>query len=137
MARIDLILKNDTSDLGRLNEVFNAFAAEHAVPTKARQQCLMAFDDLVTNIVHYAYDDEDEHQIDVTVELRAEALHIRIRDDGRPFDPFSQEDADTTLDLDERDIGGLGIHLVRSFMDASEYQREDGHNVVRLTKNLT
>ena len=59
-----------------------------------------------------------------------------IRDKGKPFDPTAQDEADTTLSLEERPIGGLGIYLVRQLMDSINYERIDGQNVLTLRKKL-
>ena len=69
----------------------------------------------------------------VEVELNQDRVTVTLTDDGTPFDPFSQPEPDTTLSVEERPIGGLGIHLVREMMDDVSYQRRDGHNVVVAT----
>jgi anti-sigma regulatory factor (Ser/Thr protein kinase) len=70
------------------------------------------------------------------LELDHERLKLTLTDDGPPFDPFSQAAPDTTLSIEDRPIGGLGIHLVRKLMDEISYERRDGHNVVVLVKRL-
>jgi anti-sigma regulatory factor (Ser/Thr protein kinase) len=74
----------------------------------------------------------------VTVEVKLEREHVTVilTDDGTPFDPFGQDAPDTTLSVDERSIGGLGIHLVRQLMDEVSYERREDHNVVVLVKHL-
>ena len=78
----------------------------------------------------------DAGSVTVEVELDQERVTVTITDDGPPFDPFRQAAPDTTLSVDERPIGGLGIHLVRELMDEVSYQRRDGQNVVVLVKQL-
>ena len=84
--------------------------------------------------VNYAYQDESEREIEVEIDISGKRLVITIADDGVPFNPFLQEKPDTSADIDERQIGGLGIHLVRSVMDEYDYQRHINKNVVTLVK---
>ena len=81
-------------------------------------------------------DDVDEHLIEIQVELLKKRLTIQITDDGIAFNPFEQEEPDTDQPLQERQVGGLGIHLVRKLMDEVHYERRADKNVVRLTKGL-
>jgi anti-sigma regulatory factor (Ser/Thr protein kinase) len=70
------------------------------------------------------------------VNAQRTALSIRIVASGTPFDPTTQGEADTTLSAEERSIGGLGIHMIRHYMDEVSYQYIDGHNVLTMKKNL-
>jgi anti-sigma regulatory factor (Ser/Thr protein kinase) len=91
---------------------------------------------MLNNIISYAYRDDDDHHIDIKAELSGEQLTISIMDDGIPFNPFGVETPDTGLSLEDRKIGGVGVHLVRNFMDKVSYQRRIDNNVITLTKNL-
>ena len=91
---------------------------------------------VLNNIVSYAYGDEGEHWIDVHVELDRERLSVTVEDEGHPFNPFARSAPDTTLSMEEREIGGLGIHLVRKMMDEVSYVRRTGRNVVIVVKHL-
>ncbi len=97
----------------------------------------MVFDELLHNIMCYAYNDEEAHAIEVGIKLSGDRLQIQISDDGAPFNPFSLEDPDTSLSLEDRDVGGLGIHLVRNVMDEIAYQRNIDRNIVTLVKRIT
>ena len=74
------------------------------------------------------------HSIELRVEAGAGRLAVIVEDDGKPFNPFAMEAPDTELDIEERAIGGLGIHLVRNVMDHVAYQRRTDRNVVTLVK---
>jgi sigma-B regulation protein RsbU (phosphoserine phosphatase) len=95
------------------------------------------FDELLSNIISYAYQDDLEHDIEIKWELSGDRLTMMITDDGIPFNPFGSEAPDTSLSLEERDVGGLGVHLVKSVMDKVSYQRRIDKNVVTLTKRIT
>ena len=88
----------------------------------------------MTNIISHAYDDEDEHQIAIRVALDGEGVSVRVEDDGRAFNPLDAPRPDLGLDLANRPIGGLVVHIVRSVMDALEYRREDDRNVFVMRK---
>ena len=96
----------------------------------------MPIDELLNNIISYAFRDESEHRITIDMELSGERLTVVIADDGVPFDPLSVETPDTETSLQDRKIGGLGVALVRSVVDSVTYQRQIGKNVMTLTKLL-
>ena len=96
----------------------------------------LAVEEAVTNIIDYAYPVDTEGTINVTIEADKESLRFILTDSGAEFDPTRVSKADTTLTVDERPIGGLGVFLVRNLMDSINYERSDGKNVLRLEKKL-
>jgi len=106
-------------------------------PMKAQMQIDIAIDELFGNIAHYAYNPEIG-QATVRVEVIEEPLAVTITfiDNGVPYDPLAKADPDTTLSADERDIGGLGIFMVKKTMDEITYQYKDGQNILAIKKNL-
>jgi anti-sigma regulatory factor (Ser/Thr protein kinase) len=135
-AALHLEVVNDFASIEEVNRLFNAFAAEHAIPDDTRRTFNIAFDDLINNIVSYGYADDDQHVIVVDVVLTAASLEAAISDDGVAFDPFALATPDLDDELEERRIGGLGIHLVRSMMDEVAYRRDHNLNVVVVRKHL-
>lgn len=111
-----------------------------AVPCSAqtRIQLQIAVEELFVNIASYAYNPEvGEAVIGCNVDSTPPCITIQFRDRGVPFDPLARKDADITLSADERGIGGLGIYMVKDYMDEVVYTYEDGQNVLTLRKNLT
>jgi anti-sigma regulatory factor (Ser/Thr protein kinase) len=96
----------------------------------------LAIEEAATNVVLYAYQ-EGTGLIDIDALVTPHYLQFVITDNGVPFDPTQQEDADITLSAEERPIGGLGIFLVRQIMDSVKYERVDNKNVLTLRKSLT
>ncbi len=133
-GRLELKVKNQIDELARVEEQFEAFCEQYQVPDPARQKVSIVLDELLNNVVNYAFTDEKEHLIDVNFVLTGHRLVITIHDDGVPFNPFELDPPDISLSLDERVIGGLGIFLVRQMMDEYLYTRHIGKNVVRLVK---
>ena len=109
----------------------------HGCSMKAQMQIDIAIDELFSNIAHYAYD-PGAGTATVRVELTEEprSAIITFIDNGAPYDPLKEKDPDTALSAEERQIGGLGVYMVKKSMDAVEYEYKDGRNVLRITKKL-
>ncbi|MBQ9568459.1 MAG: ATP-binding protein, partial [Alloprevotella sp.] len=90
----------------------------------------------VVNVMSYAYPEGQKGDVHIEASCDDEYLTFTIRDYGQPFNPTQKPDADTTLSLEERPIGGLGIHLVRQLMDDVAYEYAQGQNVLTLRKRL-
>ena len=120
----------------KVKEAFSGFAETHALPDDVRRDLNIALDELLANELSHAMAGRDAWLLTVEVELDQERLTVTLTDDGPAFDPFRQAAPDTTLSVDDRPIGGLGIHLVRELMDEVSYERRDRHNVVVLVKHL-
>jgi sigma-B regulation protein RsbU (phosphoserine phosphatase) len=125
----------DRSEIARVNAAFDDFAEAHAVPDAVRRTVSVVLDELLTNTLSYGLAEQGGEAI-VDIELHADRLVITVSDNGRPFDPFSSPAPDTTLSVEEREIGGQGIHLVRRMVDEMSYHRRSDRNVVTLTKRL-
>ena len=106
-------------------------------PMKVQMQIDIAIDELFGNIAHYAYNPEIG-KATVRVEVIEDPLAVTITfiDNGVPYDPLAKEDPDTTLSAEEREIGGLGIYMVKKSMDDITYEYKDGQNILAIKKNL-
>ena len=106
-------------------------------PMKAQMQIDIAIDELFGNIAHYAYNPE-VGDATVRVEVVEDPLSVVITfiDGGVPYDPLAKSDPDTTLSAEERDIGGLGIFMVKKTMDEITYEYKDGQNILKIKKSL-
>ena len=104
---------------------------------KAQMQIDIAIDELFSNIAHYAYNPE-VGDATVRVEVTEDPLAVVITfiDNGVPYDPLENADPDTTLSAEEREIGGLGIYMVKKSMDGITYEYKDGQNILTIKKNL-
>ena len=122
--------------VGEVNAAFAGFAEAHAMPEAVRRSISVALDELIANALSHGRAGRDPCSVTVEVELDQERVTLILTDDGPSFDPFAREAPDTTLSVEERPIGGLGIHLVAQLMDKVTYQRREGHNVVVLVKQL-
>lgn len=106
-------------------------------PIKAQMQINIAIDELFGNIAHYAYNpDIGPATVRVEVIENPMAVVITFIDHGVPYDPLAKEDPDVTLSAEERDIGGLGIYMVKKSMDEITYEYRNGQNILRIKKRL-
>ena len=110
---------------------------ELGCPVKAQMQIDIAIDELFGNIAHYAYH-PGVGAATVRVEVVDTPLSVVVSfiDKGVPYDPLSKEDPDVGLSLEEREIGGLGIYMVKKSMDEITYEYKDGQNILRIRKSM-
>ena len=127
--------------LDQLEQV-QAFIAEqmegYPCSGKARFQLDVAVEEIFVNIAHYAFSPEQHGEATVRCCVGGSPLQVTIQflDRGKPFNPLAKEDADTTLSAEERDIGGLGILMVKKSMDAVDYAYQDGRNILTIKKSI-
>ena len=96
----------------------------------------LALEEAAANVIQYAYPEGKSGPVVLTSLRDREGLHFSLSDRGQPFDPTSAPETDVQAGLTERRIGGLGIHLVRSIMDAVRYERKDSWNILTMTKKI-
>lgn len=135
-ASCSLTLTNELPELERLSEAVEDFGEVNAMSPKDIFQINLALDEVITNIISYAYEDSACHEINVTLELSGQKLMITVIDDGRLFNPLHIPPPDLTASLEEKEVGGLGIHFVRQVMNYVAYEREEGRNKLLLHKEL-
>ena len=131
---LSITCPNRLPEIGKAAQLIEAFGVSYGLSPEVVFTLNLALDEVVTNIISYAYDDEAEHEIGIRVELDGDGVSLRVEDDGRAFNPLDAPRPDLRLGLDERPIGGLGVHIVRSLMDAVEYRREDDRNIFIMRK---
>jgi anti-sigma regulatory factor (Ser/Thr protein kinase) len=134
--RLELKIANRLTEIDRANEAINSFAASHGLNKKVRRTLNLVFDELLNNTISYGYEDDEDHEIELMLSVSKGCLYATISDDGRPFNPFDTLTPDTRLSLEDRPLGGMGIHLVRNVMDHFSYERRGSNNVVYLEKKL-
>jgi serine/threonine-protein kinase RsbW len=133
-----MTIGTDRGEVARVSAAWAAFAETHALPASVRRSLHVALDEILTNTLQYGFVGREGGggAVTIEVELRPDRVSATLTDDGRPFDPFSVAAPDIALPVEERRIGGLGVHLVRGMMDEVSYQRRADRNVVVLAKRL-
>ena len=122
-------------------ETVNAFIQEKLesinCPKRAKMQMMLAVEEIFVNISSYAYHPEvGQAEVGVDIDGDPPTVTIRFLDQGRPFNPLEKPDADITLSAQEREIGGLGILLVKKIMDQVDYVYENGRNILTIKKEI-
>lgn len=136
-ASLAVELTNRVSELQRLENALQTFAADHHLPDDVVNALRLALEEVVVNVIHHGYDAEGAHAIRVRFELTEHQCTVVVEDDARPYDPLSRPAPDLEADIEDRPIGGLGIFLVRELMDVVEYRREREQNILVMKKNWT
>ncbi len=133
---IYISIKNDISQLNKVNKIFEQFINSHNIALKISNPISLAMDEIVNNIISYGYDDQKDHEIEIYIELSERSLKLQIEDDGFPFNPLQVKDADVESNLDERVAGGVGLHLIKNMMDSLNYEFINNKNCLTLEKYI-
>ena len=132
-----IIMKNEMTEVSRMRGFFLSVCREHDIDEDTFKTLNLAIEEWVANVINYAYPKGIRGHVELTAKVADDVLTLVIKDHGAPFDPTQQTDVDVDAGLDARQIGGLGIHLVKTIMDTMHYERSaDGYNVLTLTKEL-
>ena len=125
------------NNLYAVNEFVNAKLDEVECLPQTRMQIELAVEEIFINIASYAYcPNEGPVTIRVTVEEAPIRVILTFIDKGKPFDPLAKKDVDVSLPPEEREIGGLGIFLVKKTMDSVKYEYRNGQNILTVVKNV-
>ena len=132
----ELTLPASIANLPQATEWLEQLLEEMDCPMKPQIQLSVAMDELFSNIAKYAYPNGVG---DVTIRLEqteSSAVRLTFADRGIPYDPLQKEDPDISLSAQEREIGGLGIYMVKKTMDEITYEYKDGQNILSVTKRI-
>jgi serine/threonine-protein kinase RsbW len=132
-----LTLRNDINELTRLVEFVDAFCDPLHLSESDRLALHLALEEAVTNVIVHGYKVPGAQSFSVSLDLDAETrLTAVVIDDAPAYDPLARAPVDITLPLAEREIGGLGIQLVKKMMDVAKYERRDGRNILTLERTV-
>ena len=131
-----LTLVNQIDEICKLQEFVEEICEQAGFDMSVTMSLNLALEEAVTNVIDYAYPEGTEGNVDIVGEISGKQLKFIISDSGQEFDPTAAPEADITLGVEDRPIGGLGIYLVRKIMDSVSYERTDGKNVLSMTKKL-
>ena len=133
----ELTIAATVENIDTVTDFVNEHLEAYDCPMKAQMQIDIAIDELFGNIAHYAYNPETgDATVRVEVVEDPMAVVITFIDKGVPYDPLKQADPNTSLSAEEREIGGLGIFMVKKTMDDISYEYKDGQNILKIKKNL-
>ncbi len=126
-----------TDQLEVVQEFIQQELENQECPMKVQMQIAIAVEEIFVNIAHYAYKPV-EGDATIRCEVGGDPLEVTIQflDHGKPYNPLAKEDPDITLSAEERQIGGLGIFMVKKSMDSLDYEYQDGKNILTIKKSL-
>lgn len=129
-----IVIKNDIKEIPLLNKSVKDFCSEMGINQEYIAEIVLAVEETVVNIINYGFPEKESSEIVVDLEIEGNDLKIVIEDSGLEFDPTEMKDFTIEDSLEEREIGGLGIYLVKNLMDYMEYHRKDDKNILILKK---
>jgi len=132
---VKLTVKNRIEDLLRVNSIFESFATQHEIGGRLRYHLLVSIEEILTIIIKYGFDEQGVHPIHITFRLVLENVEMEFEDRGREFNPLEVEEPNLETAIEDRQLGGLGIHLVKKMVDVTEYRREGDRNILLLRKS--
>ena len=131
-----IILANELSEISKLNDFIEDIGNEFSLTPDVVFNLTLVLEEAVVNVINYAYPKEDHESIYLSAKMQDGSIVFVLSDSGKEFDPTMAPEADVTLSAEDRQIGGLGIFLIRQIMNEVRYERIDGKNVLTLEKKL-
>ena len=131
----ELTVLAKTENLEQVLEFVNGLLEEKNSPMNLVFELDIAVEELFVNIAHYAYTPE-VGEATIQISFENDSVIIKFIDSGMPYNPWAKEDPDTTLSIEDREIGGLGIYMVKKSMDDIAYEYKNGQNILTIKKNL-
>lgn len=133
---ITVKLINELKEVERLVDIIYDWSNELSIDATSMYEISIVFDEIIANIIKHGYEDKTEHYIDVTLNLKEDTLTTVIEDDGIEFNPLDFSKDDSTLQLQDREIGGRGIQIIKWYIDAVDYRRRDNKNILTINRKI-
>lgn len=131
-----IILANNISEITRLYEFIEELGNDFSLSPDIVFNLNLVLEEAVVNVINYAYPKEEHQSIYLSARMHEGSIVLVLTDTGKEFDPTAAPEADVTLSADDRQIGGLGIFLIRQIMNEVKYERIDGKNILTLEKKV-
>jgi len=127
-------LRSQLEELARALDHIEDFLLQQAAERELASEMRLIAEEGLANIVRHAYEPDQEGEIEVVLALSETEVRLELRDSGRPFNPLEHPEPDLGAPIEERPLGGLGVHLIRSLTDTQSYARQGTVNVLVLVK---
>jgi sigma-B regulation protein RsbU (phosphoserine phosphatase) len=128
-----LTLANDLRQVSLLTGFVDRVREEYNLPPALAARINLALEEAVCNVIMYAYPEGEKGTAELTLDMVDGRIHATLCDSGLPFDPLQRPEVNLDVSLEERQIGGLGIHLIKEIMSEVSYEYKDGKNVLKMT----
>ena len=132
----EIKIKNQVGELEKVNAFIEEIGDELQLDMELLMNLNLVMEEMVSNVIFYAYPEGKTADIELSAELVGRQLTFVLSDKGREFDPTMKEDIDTETDPADRDLGGIGIYIVKNIMNEVTYQRLEGKNLLTMKKVL-
>jgi anti-sigma regulatory factor (Ser/Thr protein kinase) len=136
-TQLKLEFKNTLPDLSKALDTALNWLTPFNLPPDASYLTILAMEELATNTINFGYTDNEEHLIGVELNIESDRLVVQYVDDGVYFNPLDVQEPDTSLPVEERPTGGLGILLLRKIADTMTYLRDHEKNLVTIHKSIS
>jgi serine/threonine-protein kinase RsbW len=134
MEKNVLTLKIDFADIEQLHSFLVEIQQRLSISDKCLFETNLALEEVFSNVLEYGFTTPSGHFVQIAVTVARNVLNIRVEDDGKPFNPLKAKEPDLEYDLENCAPGGLGIHLIKHFMDDIRYERYQNRNVLTMRK---
>jgi anti-sigma regulatory factor (Ser/Thr protein kinase) len=130
-------LKTELNELPRLAKEVDRFCDSVAASDPDRFALQVALEEVVMNVINHGFKGQPGHAVHINLSSDERAVTVVARDDAPAYDPLARAEVDTSLALEDRPVGGLGVHLVKKLMQEARYERRDDTNVLTLVRHIT
>ena len=134
--RKELRIKNEVSELEKVAQFVEEIGEELGLNMELQMNLNLVMEEMVSNVIFYAYPEGEEAEIELLAKSDGKELTFVLSDQGKEFDPTAKEDADPDINPADREIGGMGIFIVKNIMNKVTYQRLEGRNLLTMTKGI-
>ena len=134
--RKEICIRNKVSELEKVAQFIEEIGEELGLSMELQMNLNLVMEEMVTNVIFYAYPQDEEADIELLAKSDGKELTFVLSDQGKEFDPTAKEDADLDVNPAERELGGMGIFIVKNIMNKVTYQRLEGKNLLTMTKGI-
>ena len=134
--RKELRIKNQISELEKVAQFIEEIGEELGLSMELQMNLNLVMEEMVTNVIFYAYPEGEVEDIELLAKSDGKELTFVLSDQGKEFDPTAKEDTDLDVNPADRELGGMGIFIVKNIMNKVTYQRLEGKNLLTMTKGI-
>jgi serine/threonine-protein kinase RsbW len=132
----ELRIKNQMSELEKVSQFIDEIGEELGLSMELIMNLNLVMEEMVVNVISYAYPEGTDAEIELLAKSDANELTLVLSDQGKEFDPTKKKDSDMSVNPAERELGGMGIYIVKNLMNKVTYQRLEGRNLLTMTKSI-
>ena len=134
--RKEIRIKNKITELEKISQFVEEICEELGLSMEMQMNLNLVMEEMVTNVIFYAYPQDEEADIELLAMSDGKEVTFVLSDQGKEFDPTAKDDNDLSVNPAERDLGGMGIFIVKNIMNKVTYQRLEGKNLLTMIKDI-